>query len=55
MNYVVVRGDTLWAIARRFLGNPYRYPELVRESGIREPDLIHPGEIVRIEPGNGGR
>lgn len=50
--YVVVRGDTLWAIARRFLGDPYRYPELVRGSRIVNPDLIHPGDIVRIKLSN---
>jgi chemotaxis signal transduction protein/LysM repeat protein len=49
VTYVVVRGDTLWAIARRFLCNPFRYPELAALSGIRNPDLIHPGDIVRIE------
>lgn len=46
--HVVVRGDTLWDISRKYLGNPFRYPELVRLSGIKNPDLIHPGDIVRI-------
>jgi len=46
--HVVVRGDTLWHIARKYLGNPFRYPELVRLSGIKNPDLIHPGDVVRI-------
>ena len=46
--HVVVRGDTLWAIARRYVGDPYRYPELAKLSRIRNPDLIHPGDIVRI-------
>jgi nucleoid-associated protein YgaU len=46
--HVVVHGDTLWDISRKHLGNPYRYPELVRLSGIRNPNLIHPGDIVRI-------
>jgi nucleoid-associated protein YgaU len=54
-DYDVVRGDTLWAIARRFLGDPHRYPELVRNSEIRNPDLIHPGDIVRIELGKSER
>jgi len=46
--HVVVRGDTLWHIAKKYLGNPFRYPELVRLSGIRNPNLIHPGDVVRI-------
>ena len=46
--HVVVRGDTLWDISRKYLHNPFRYPELVRLSGIRNPNLIHPGDIVRI-------
>ena len=46
--HVVVRGDTLWAIAERYLGNPWRYPELARLSRIRDPDLIYPGNRVRI-------
>ena len=47
--HVVVRGDTLWDIAKKYLGNPYRYPELARVSDIRNPNLIRPGDIVRIE------
>jgi len=46
--HVVVRGDTLWHISKKYLGNPFRYPELVRLSGIRNPNLIHPGDVVRI-------
>ncbi len=46
--HVVVRGDTLWNIAAKHLGDPYRYPELARNSAIRNPDLIHPGDVVRI-------
>lgn len=46
--HVVARGDTLWAIARRYLDDPYRYPELAKLSGIRDPDLIYPGDRVRI-------
>jgi chemotaxis signal transduction protein len=46
--HLVVRGDTLWAIAKRYVNNPYRYPELARLSKIRNPDLIYPGNRVRI-------
>jgi chemotaxis signal transduction protein/LysM repeat protein len=46
--HVVVKGDTLWAIAKKYLKNPFRYPELARLSEIRNPDLIYPGDTVRI-------
>ncbi len=47
--HVVVRGDTLWDIAKKHVGDPFRYPELTQLSEIRNPDLIYPGDIVRIE------
>ena len=46
--HVVVKGDTLWAIAKKYLKNPFRYPELARLSEIKNPDLIYPGDTVRI-------
>lgn len=46
--HTVVRGDTLWHIAKRYVDSPYRYPELARLSNIRNPDLIYPGDRVRI-------
>lgn len=46
--HVVKRGDTLWDITRKHLGNPFRYPELARLSNIRNPDLIYPGDRIRI-------
>lgn len=46
--HIVVKGDTLWHIATRYLNNPYRYPELAKLSHIRNPDLIYPGDRVRI-------
>ena len=48
ITHVVVRGDTLSHIAYRYLGDGARYPELARLSRIRDPDLIHPGDIVTI-------
>ena len=44
----VVSGDTLWDIASHYLGDPFQYPELARLSQIRDPDLIYPGDLVRI-------
>ncbi len=46
--HIVVRGDTLWHIAVRYLGNPWRYPELAALSRIKDPDWIYPGDIIRI-------
>ena len=46
--HTVVRGETLWAIAKKEAGDPFRYPELARLSDIANPDLIRPGEVVRI-------
>ncbi len=46
--YTVVSGDTLWAIAERFYGDGNRYPEIAAASGIDNPDLIHPGQVVTI-------
>lgn len=48
ITHVVIKGDTLWHIAKRYVHNPYRYPELARLSNIANPDLIYPGNRVRI-------
>lgn len=46
--YTVVSGDTLWAIAERFYGDGNRYPEIAQASGVANPDLIHPGQVLTI-------
>lgn len=46
--HTVVKGDTLWAIAAHYLADPWRYRELAKLSHIRDPDLIYPGDRVRI-------
>lgn len=47
--HVVTKGNTLWFIAKRYIKNPYRYPELVRLNNIKNPDLIYPGDRVIIQ------
>jgi len=47
--HVVARGDTLSAIARKYLGDGLRYRELAQLSRIDNPHRIYPGDIVRIE------
>jgi LysM repeat protein len=46
--YTVESGDTLWAIAERFYGDGSKYQVIADASGISNPDLIHPGEVLTI-------
>jgi len=46
--YTVVSGDTLWAISERFYGDGSRYQVIADASGISNPDLIHPGQVLTI-------
>lgn len=49
--HVVVRGDTLWGIAGKFLDKPWRWPDLwqLNKEQIRNPHLIYPGDIVYLD------
>ena len=44
-SYIVKRGDTLWGISRRY-GVTVRY--LANKNGIRNPNLIYPGQVIRL-------
>jgi hypothetical protein len=46
--YTVVSGDTLWAISERFYGDGSKYQEIADASGISNPDLILPGQVLTI-------
>lgn len=45
--HTVVRGDTLWALSRRYGVELSRIIQL--NPGIRNPNLIYPGQKVRIK------
>lgn len=47
--YVVVKGDTLWHISKRFTGNPFNYPQIAENSDIKNPDLIFPGQTIFVK------
>ncbi|MCB0933952.1 MAG: LysM peptidoglycan-binding domain-containing protein [Mycobacterium sp.] len=46
--YTVVAGDTLFNIAKKFLGDGNRYPELAAHNGIANPDHIEVGQVITI-------
>ena len=51
--YEIQSGDTLWAIASKFLGNGSKYTEIFEANRevIKDPDLIYPGQKIRIPMG----
>ncbi|MGE5153432.1 MAG: LysM peptidoglycan-binding domain-containing protein [Bdellovibrio bacteriovorus] len=51
--YVVQPGDTLWSIAGRYLEDPWRWREVWRGSSASNPDLIFPGDVLRLSMRDG--
>jgi hypothetical protein len=47
-SYTVASGDTLWAISERFYGDGSKYQVIADASGISNPDLIQPGQVLTI-------
>jgi len=48
--HTIVKGDTLWALAQTYLGDPYLWPQLwERNPYIRDSHWIYPGDPVVID------
>ncbi len=46
--YVVVSGDSLWAIAKKYYGDGSKYNKIVEANNIKNPSLIYPGQRLVI-------
>lgn len=48
-SYVVQKGDSLWSIAQKLLGDGKRYLELADLNGIAAPYTIHVGQVLSFD------
>lgn len=47
--YIIQPGDTLWALAKQFLGDPYLWPQLwEKNTYIRDAHWIYPGDPLIV-------
>ena len=44
----MVSGDTLWTISERFYRDGNQYQRIAEASGVDNPDLIYPDEVLTI-------
>lgn len=48
INYSVIKGDTPWALAQKYLGAGARYKEIMVASGLPKDATIYVGQVLKI-------
>ncbi|KYG91484.1 peptidoglycan-binding protein [[Bacillus] sp. KCTC 13219] len=46
--HTVKQGDTLWAIAKKYLGDGSKYTELAKLNNISNPNVIKVGQVIKL-------
>ena len=46
--YTVKKGDCLWNIAKKQLGDGTKYKEIAKKNGISDPNKIYPGQVIKL-------
>lgn len=44
----VKKGDTLWNICKKHLGDGSKYKDVAKLNKLENPDLIYPGQVLRL-------
>lgn len=47
--YTVKKGDNLWSICKKYLGNGGKCYEIAKLNNISNPSLIYPGQVIKFE------
>lgn len=45
-NYTVAKGDSLWNISVRAYGDGYKWMEVAKANGLKDPNVIHVGNVL---------
>ncbi len=49
----VIEGDTLWALSRKYTGDPYNWEAIADYNNIKDPRDLRIGMLLKIPPNMG--